>query len=587
MTVSSDGRQRLRFDLETATSTRRERVVRTPIGPSMASAFSMLNSEQGLIVDACPCGACQRDAIIKRLRLKHPHPEVPREIARLIEAELRSEVRKCHDRADPAIEERMRKENPVIGLLDFVERRYTGAKLKHYIHGIHTEIEPFVMAGEGFLLGDCEHGRKFVVKCFVKREAQDTEKLQVEKGVETRPRVIMPLVVASDLNPQGNLVTCAVEGYMCQTVHNGKKKLFVISPSQTYTKIPQYTAGLTLDEQAAIIRKINSMVWKHNYGRWQMWKLDASSFDGSCWFLAPAGRRALRAQLKEVFYDHPLYPFARQVLDAQEVFQVKGHGLTATMEKVRLSGTANTGPFNQLCFQALLTVCFGVVYGRRPTTFCAGDDTILWMTEEESRSPAYKGCGGKDTIVMQRLGVAPDDSKLQALFKLAGACGVDMTLDSVHDTVEDLLFCRMRVVKRHTGGETLCKEPASALSKMTTVFDHPNPYAHMAAVCAGYEGLWGDVPVIGPMATTLKSFWLELSGGKMGVVDNYLFSEQNALAPPVTKVSSENFLHDARDSFATAFGIDPPTQIRFENFITSDAFLRPLRVAFGGGSHSS
>jgi len=424
------------------------------------------------ISQACPCGRCAADAVINRLRIFNSI-EPDKSMEKPLLREIESILYKSLDRAPVSSKLSLRS-----NLVNVIETTFSGEKKKHYEHGLSVWDacgNPEFNRGKGEDWG-------LYFGTFVKNEAVYPSELFAKKGVEVRPRAINPQVVELPACYGGgaNLLSIGLELAALQPINQGRKQL-----TNEATKIPIFTSGLTLFGSG------EAMVQFDQLGDYVFHGFDAVGYDGCQKMLAPVGRKAFKRVMSEVFDKDPLWNHFCQVLDAQENAELRAPGLIAEIDGIRASGTGGTGPFNQMMFVSALR-CSTREAGIDPRSclyLSAGDDTIYGLPRKHLE-------------------------KVPEIMKNLTRLGLEIDLQQVSNEARDLDFCRMRVLSVK-GRYTLVKSPRDVLNKISSVLFKTGSLqadaAYMVEVCNGYNGLWRDVPFVGPMVRAIGRIWQRLA----------------------------------------------------------------------------
>jgi hypothetical protein len=541
--------------------------------PDLTRLSMMLGKPPVLLTGACNCVICLAQAIKDRLRITKPFPCPEEALVAKYRRHLSREKWLAAGRSE------LVQGRPLKPLIEVAEEiivdAYKGSKLKHYLKGLDAVKKGSVLKERpkvGFWSKKKNPDEERIcVSAFVKDEPETPLVNMEKKGVLRRSRAINPVVIFCSEFPSGNLVPLAFEGAAFKILY--KAKACIKNPNGT----KKYVSGLRLRDQAAIFIRLR--------GKGRRWiKLDASSFDGSCFILAEVGRETSFRLVEPYYREDPHWHIVKACFEAQQDIYIQARGLRARHQQIRLSGTAGTSAENQFCYVALWNTICDVIDkdSERLSLFCAGDDTAAEVKEEW-----FEEEDGLDSIT-EKYGVTGCRTRMEAAWKLAGKLGVDMTEEGMVEDALDIEFCRMKIVRFSEEEGTMVKHPSAVLDKLVTLTKYAGNIAKAAAymqeVCTGYLAAWAEVPVIGALAYHLRRMWASCSDGtemrSEVMADHYLLRE-------AVDWRDVDFLPEptqfARESFERVFGVGISTQLSIEREVASDRFLDSLRNAVLGG----
>jgi hypothetical protein len=454
-------------------------------------------------------------------------------------------------------------------LEQLILRSYTGARLEHYLKGLEfVKTYGWPDATPGYSTPQ-DTVYRLLFKVFVKDEPEHPFLNWMRKGKYRRARLICPMV----LNGPGldhNMIPIALEGAAMCFLDSGKKHM------RNSVGVPAFVTGRTLREMASDLLAMG--------GQKDVWvKLDATSFDGSLTLLAPVVRGVNEMLINHHWGMDPLLPAVQQIYVAQNHMYMQTQGLKAYREGMRASGTWPTSHDNQTTYvvamqtslceavellqSRLLAACDNRVLRFGDDYYCAGDDTVY----------------GFDRAWFDPLPWEEDDGTVKKpidyVWRIMLELGLDVKDEGHVDDMRDVEFCRMKIVE--TSPPVLCKSPISVLDKLRTrskyVTDVARSCAYMSEVCCGYNGAWGDVPVVGAMARCFGSVYTQLAGNQVRereavLADHYLLRGVEKWDLDVKSVTDAS-----RRSLARVWGVSVEVQLYLESVFNNDDFRRRLR----------
>jgi hypothetical protein len=515
---------------------------------------------------------CGAQAVDNRQRIRKPYPKPSTKVARAFKNVVREMKGKCF----------------ALGGTDKYAEHDLTWHTRRVISGFAGEKRRLYEEGfEKILLWDASHGVDGVrvgfpekrndtpvayVGLFVKDEPDDVLKNLLSKGFARRSRGICPSVVMFPDSQQEYLSLIAIEGAAFGSMVAGKKRLvnyladFV--PDTSGGSVPMFTAGLTLEDVAWCMRTAAGLGL-----HW--FKFDASSFDGSQHFCAEVARVIGWSMAQQWFGNDRLWPWMEKIAEIQrDIYLYMKGGLRATHKQIRLSGTYLTSTDNQIVYVSLLFAAADFLNLPRPFVICAGDDTIagfesVWFNKMSCPDLEEEGQSG--TLL----------NGIDWAMRFMKECGVETEIEQMTDDMEEIVFCRMKLVTKADGVETLAKHPARVLDKLATVYRltgnrlDDRALSLMYETCVGYNGLWGGVPVVGVMARVFGRLYrsmicnLDSSAREQVKRDNYILAN---LGPEAWTLDEVDYPMESRISLERSYGISIDVQIRIETLLKSEAF---------------
>lgn len=543
-----------------------KRPVHRFMGGVLTEISTLLGSEEKILTRACVCSMCAAQAVDKRLRISQPFPKPKPKVAKRVAKVCRELKEKAAmlGGIDKAAEKGMRS-----GMSDVINS-FTGNKKKSYENGLvdletwhssngaeHIQVD-FPTAGAAL--------PQVYVAAFVKDEPDSVLDNLEDKGFCRRARLICPVTIKMP-GKSPSLILIAVEGSIFLAIVKGKKRLLNHGEmlEGATISVPLFTSGFTLDEIAGHLLALSQ------FGLY-FYKLDASSFDGSQYALAQIGRDIGWDIARRYFKNDPLWSWAEVTKQAQEDIRLHSSGMKAKHKQIRLSGTYMTSADNQLMYVCLIYASADAMGLSRPVLSCSGDDTMMGVTQ------AWREKSPEATQRMRSAGldIQNDKTPLQLMEMFFKDMGVTMTIEQETDDIFEVVYCRMKLVMRGSGGYTMCKDPARVLDKLATIYRisstgeiRDRDFELMYETCVGYNGLWGDVPVVGAMARAFGKFYLSKckpSGVLRSQVisDNYIL---RSLKSEHWTLERKECSYESRLVFERAYGVTVNAQLSVEKLL--------------------
>lgn len=282
---------------------------------------------------------------------------------------------------------------------------------------------------------------------------------------------------------------------------------------------------------------------------WVCWSIDCSSYDGSQGDLANTEREICYEWVRDRRYEH--LKDLKIVFQSQFRLKVKAEGLTAEVHGNRASGTAGTSVANKLVMIAALKHAMCVSYYAGQVKFyCDGDDTLIFVSPDAAQH---------ESSWLRRLGLL----------------GLDVIVENRATRVEDIVFCRSKPVSFGSNDAMLVKRPADAFKTMCAVVRHFKGNAlssYFSTMKDGYARLWAGVPVMSSLSDVFCSNG-RVNAKLLDSDDFYRFGGSSEASPVDVPIT-----HEARASFADAFGISPDAQMRVEALCRQVGTLMPTLV---------
>ncbi len=329
-----------------------------------------------------------------------------------------------------------------------------------------------------------------------------------------RPRAIIPQVIIHDGEPL--FLPILIERMYRMRMEKKLEKIRNMDGSR------MFAAGRNLRQRAS---DITSMFRRGC----RVISIDVSSFDGSEGDLAECERRSFLKEFRGA-------PALRRVIRDQSKMRVRTRDISMTIGPNRASGTGGTSIGNKLVMMSALYYACGLSASTGDVRFyCDGDDTLLFV---DSTVP---------------------DATVTSWMRRLSFLGLDVKVDNIAYRLEDVLFCRSRLVSAG-GSLTLAKIPEDAWKTVCNVVRHIGPElpTYLSTLRMGFSNMWNGIPVLRSMHKVyprgkVKSELLSSSGLE------YMFWDLNGYQDEILPT------YEDRVWFETATGISLEAQIAFED----------------------